>query len=107
MVYDVTNPKSFTDLEAWLEEANRYNCPLSKNYKTGENPFVILCANKTDLPKRAVSREDGMDFAHRHGMYYYETSAATGESVNEALNFLFEKVVGHIFEVRKKLGMID
>jgi len=105
MVYDVTNPRSFQQLDSWLEEANRYNCHLSKQHKTGDAPFVILCANKTDLPKRAVSREDGMDFAHRHGMYYYETSAATGDSVTEALTFLFEKVVGHHMDVRRKLQM--
>lgn len=103
MVYDVTNPKSFADLDSWLEEASRYNCPLSKLHKTGEGPFVVLCANKTDLPRRLVSKEDGMDFASRHGMYYYETSAATGDMVTEALGYLFEKVVRHQDEVRSKL----
>merc|ERR1712217_478648 len=29
LVYDVTNRKSFMDLDNWLEEANRHNCPLS------------------------------------------------------------------------------
>lgn len=105
LTYDVTNARSFADLDLWLEEASRYNCPISKLHKTGEGPFVILCANKSDLPKRAVSRDDGMDFASRHGMYYYETSAATGDSVTEALSFLFEKVVRHHDEVSRKLGM--
>jgi DnaJ family protein C protein 27 len=105
IVYDVTNRRSFAELDSWLEEANRYGCPLSKQHKTGDAPFVILCANKIDLPKRVVSREDGMEFAHLHGMYYYETSAATGDSVSEALTFLFEKVVGHHMDVRRKLKM--
>jgi len=105
MVYDVTNRRSFAELDNWLEEAKTHNCPLSKQHKTGEGPFVVLCANKVDLPKRAVSREDGIEFAHQHGMYYYETSAATGDSVTEALNFLFEKVIGHQLDVRRKLGM--
>lgn len=103
LMYDVTNRRSFTHLDTWIEEANRYNCQLSKTHSTGDSPFVILCANKTDLPKRAVSREDGMEFAARHGMYYYETSAATGDSVTEALTFLFEKIVGRYFDVRTKL----
>jgi DnaJ family protein C protein 27 len=103
VVYDVTNRRSFAELDSWLEEANRYNCPLSKLHKSGDAPFVILCANKADLPKRTVSREEGLDFAHQHGFYYFETSAATGESVNEALSYLFEKVVSHHLEVRRKL----
>lgn len=105
MVYDVTNPRSFQDLEIWLEEAQRHSCPLSKMHKNGDTPFVVLCANKTDLPRRSVSREDGMDFASRHGMYYYETSAATGDSVNDALSYLMEKVVAQQDDVRRKLGM--
>jgi DnaJ family protein C protein 27 len=106
LVYDVTNRRSFTELDSWLDEAARYNLPLSRSQKTAEAPFVIVCANKIDLPtKRAVSREDGMDFASRHGMYYYETSASNGDSVNEALTFLFEKVVSHDTDMRKKLGI--
>lgn len=103
MMYDVTNRRSFNDLDSWLEEARRHNCHLSKQDKNGDAPFVILCANKTDLPKRVVAREDGMEFAARHGMYYYETSAATGEAVTDALSFLFEKVVSRHMDIRKKL----
>lgn len=104
LVYDVTNRKTFTELDNWLEEANRYGCPLSKLHRTGDLPFVILLANKTDLPKRQVQKADGVQFASKHGMYYYETSANSGENVVEALNFLFEKVVGHHLEVRRRLG---
>lgn len=104
LVYDVTNRKSFLELDLWLEEAAKYDCPLSKQNKTGDAPFVVVCANKTDLPKRVVSREDGMEYAHRHGFYYYETSAATGDSVTDALTFVFEKYVGHHMDNRRKLG---
>jgi len=104
LVYDVTNRRSFTDLDLWLEEANRHGCPLSKLHRTGDLPFVILCANKTDLPKRQVAKADGLQFANKHGMFYYETSASTGDCVVEAMNFLFEKVVGSHIEARKRLG---
>lgn len=103
LVYDVTNKKSFRDLDSWLEEANRHGCPLSKVHKTGEMPYVVLLANKTDMPKRQVTAADGMAFASQHGMYYYETSAASGEAVVEAFNFLFDKVVAQHLAVRKKL----
>jgi len=106
MVYDVTNLRSFKELDSWIEEADRCKCPISKLQKTGDAPpFVILCANKSDLPRRAVSKDEGMDFASRHGFYYYETSAATGDSVMEAFSYLFEKVVRHHDEVRSKLQM--
>mmetsp|Transcript_20631 Transcript_20631/g.45196 ORF Transcript_20631/g.45196 Transcript_20631/m.45196 type:complete len:394 (-) Transcript_20631:104-1285(-) len=102
LVFDVTSRGSFSDLDRWLDEASRQGCQLSKMQKTGDVPFVVLCANKTDLPKRIVSKTEGMQFAAKHGMYYYETSAASGESVNEALNHLFGKVVGHHVEQGRK-----
>lgn len=106
LVYDVTNPKSFRDLPQWIDEARRFNCHLSKKDRTGGVlPIVLLCANKVDLPKRIVSKADGVDFAAEHGMYYFETSAATGDCVMEAMNLLFEKVVGNHIETAKKIAM--
>lgn len=104
MVFDVGNLKSFTDLEHWLEEARRHRCPLSKQHRSGDGPVVVLCANKTDAPKRVVSKADGMDFAAQHGMQYFETSAATGENVTEAMNFLFSQVVTNHVVMGKRLG---
>lgn len=108
LVYDVTSRKSFADLEFWLEEANRLNCPLSKLQKSGGNqtpPAVALCANKIDLPKRQVSRGDGEDFAYKHGLRYFETSASNGDAVMDAMTYLFEQVVSHHIELGKKVAM--
>jgi DnaJ family protein C protein 27 len=104
LVYDVTNKKSFSELDDWLDESRRYKCPLSKMHRSGDLPYVILCANKVDLPKRVVTAAEGQAFAARHGMFYYETSAATGESVVEAMNFLFEQIVQRHNHDRKRLG---
>ncbi|CAJ1371438.1 unnamed protein product [Effrenium voratum] len=105
LVYDVTNRKSFADLTLWLEEAQAHNCPLSRSEKSGSLPAVALCANKVDLGRRAVSRAEGEDFAQSHGMRYFETSAATGEQVTEAMNYLFEQAVNHHLEIGRKIAM--
>jgi len=104
LVFDVTNRTSFTDLEAWLEEAHSHKCPLSKMQSCAELPFVILCGNKTDSNRRVVSKAEGMQFANTHGMQYYETSAAQGDSMHEAMNYLFERIVDYNMEARKRLG---
>lgn len=104
LVFDATSRKSFADLDGWLEEAKDRGCPLSKLYRSGDSPFVMLCANKVDLPKRAVTKAEGVQYAMKHGMFYYETSAATGDGVNEAMNDLFEKVLLHHIDVRKRLA---
>lgn len=103
LVYDVTSYNTFQNLGVWLEEANRHNCPVSKAHKSGESPVVVLCANKTDAGKRAVTKADGMQFAATHGMYYFETSAATGENVADAMSTLFDKVALQLQEARDRL----
>lgn len=104
LVYDVTNRDSFAELETWLDEAKANHCPVSRQHRgsTAALPVGILCANKTDLPRRQISRADGERFAAEHGLLYYETSAATGENVNEVFSKLFEEVVRQHLETRKK-----
>mmetsp|Transcript_1592 Transcript_1592/g.4100 ORF Transcript_1592/g.4100 Transcript_1592/m.4100 type:complete len:348 (+) Transcript_1592:37-1080(+) len=103
LVYDVTNHKTFTDLELWLEEAKTHRCPLSCQHGLG--PSVILLANKTDLPKRTVTKAEGLQFAREHGMHYFETSASGGDNVQEALDFLFNQIITRHKEERKKLNL--
>lgn len=105
LTYDVTDGTSFKKLQNWLEEARSHKVPISSKDKAGDVPFVILCANKIDLPSRQVSKAEGLQYASQHGMYYYETSANSGENVNESLNFLFEKIVGHMLEMRRKYNL--
>ncbi|KAJ3305220.1 Ras- protein Rab-2-B [Kappamyces sp. JEL0829] len=53
----------------------------------------ILVANKCDQEsKRQVSREEGMEFAKRHGLLYIETSAKSGKNVEELFTTLAQEV---------------
>ena len=46
-------------------------------------------ANKIDLEeKRVITQEQGKAFAASKNMPYFETSAKTGEGLNEALDYL-------------------
>eukprot|EP00913_Durusdinium_trenchii_P018004 g16918.t1 len=72
----------------------------------GVKPVRVLGHDlKLDLGRRAVSRAEGEDFAASHGMRYFETSAATGEQVTEAMNYLFEQAVNHHLEIGRKIAM--
>eukprot|EP00929_Paragymnodinium_shiwhaense_P121636 TRINITY_DN93957_c0_g1_i1.p1 TRINITY_DN93957_c0_g1~~TRINITY_DN93957_c0_g1_i1.p1 ORF type:complete len:386 (+),score=46.82 TRINITY_DN93957_c0_g1_i1:127-1284(+) len=104
LVYDVTNRTTFTDLESWLDEAKRHGCSLSRVQGSSEMPIVVLCANKVDLPRRAVSQAEGVAFANDHNMHYFETSAFNGQAVQDAMNCLFERIAACLLETRKKLG---
>jgi DnaJ family protein C protein 27 len=81
LVYDVTNPRTFAQLEQWLSEAQRYGA---------KDLVVMVCANKIDLAaKRAVSEADGRKWAAAKGYAYWETSASTGQNVNAMFEQMF------------------
>lgn len=78
LVYDISNPVSFQNLDLWVKE-------LEEN--VGSKIPVLLIANKLDL-ERKVSFEDGLAYAKKHGFLFTEASAKTGEGVKEAFQRL-------------------
>ena len=81
LIYDVTSQKTFDDLQGWIESIEK-----AKDLKTF--PFIIM-ANKIDLKdKRVITQEQGKAFAASKNMPYFETSAKTGQGLNEALDYL-------------------
>ena len=101
MVYDCTNRTSFTDLSFWIDEIKKHT-----NINT---MAMLLIANKTDLRedgKNHVTTEEGKAlaeqwattlFENKWDVPFIETSAKTGENIQEAFNDL-----GHIFVAVKK-----
>lgn len=95
LVYDITRRETFNHLSAWLEDAREHANP---------NMTVMLIGNKSDLSsKRAVSVEEGQQFAAEHGLIFLETSAKTAEHVEEAFlataENIYQKIVRGEFDV--------
>ena len=87
LTYDITDKSSFTSLNKWLSDVKD---------NVVEGTFIILCGNKIDLNnKRAVPKEDGEKFAQENNIAYAETSATTGEGINE----LFNTIIGNFCDV--------
>jgi small GTP-binding protein len=83
LVYDVTRPKTFQNVKAWLEEIRRFTpSPLQ----------LTLVGNKVDL-SREVKREDGEKLAKGMGADFFETSAKTGENVETAFANMAKKLL--------------
>ena len=54
---------------------------------------VVLLGNKADLQdSRAVDSNEARSLAENLGLRYFETSAATGQNVNEAVEALLDQV---------------
>ncbi len=80
LVYDVTRRDSFDALERWLEELKKE----VGNPSEVDKIVFIVCANKTDtVSNRSVNESEGRLWAESKGFLYFETSAQSGEGVQE------------------------
>lgn len=76
MVYDITRRSTYNHLSSWLTDARNLTNP---------NTVIFLIGNKSDLEaQRDVTREEAEQFAQENGLMFLETSARTGENVEEA-----------------------
>lgn len=101
LVYDVSDRSSFEALEPWLNELRAE----IGNPAEIDNIVFIVCANKTDK-RRAVDETEGKLWADSKGFYYFETSAQTGEAVNEMFQTLFEEVIKAVENGGKKVPVV-
>ena len=91
LVYDVTNSDSFDDLKSWIDSIKNH---LGEKYASF--PAIII-GNKVDLQdNREISNEDASKFAKDNNYKYFETSAKTGEGVDEAVR----EIVNQILKVK-------
>ncbi|XP_022306769.1 ras-related protein Rab-27B-like isoform X1 [Crassostrea virginica] len=86
LLFDLTNEQSFLNIRNWLTQL--------QTHAYCENPDIILCGNKADLEdQRKVSEERAREIAEKHGLPYFETSAATGQNVAKVVECLLDMVM--------------
>ena len=90
LVYDITNPDSFNNLEKWINEIKHY-CNL-------ESVQMVLIGNKLDQEDdRKVPTEAGQKFADRYGMpTFVEMSAMNIDNLpllEETLTVLAQRML--------------
>merc|ERR1712118_440126 len=95
LVYDITRRETFNHLANWLEDARQHANP---------NMTIMLIGNKSDLThRRAVTTEEGQQFAQEHGLVFMETSAKTAHNVEEAFintaSNIYTKIEQGVFDV--------
>lgn len=88
LVYDVTRHKTYKNIHNWFEEIKEVTPKIS----------LILVGNKIDLKdQREVSREEGEELANELGISYIETSAKTGENIDDAFRMLALEMIKRFF----------
>uniref|UniRef100_A0A3Q2TLC1 small monomeric GTPase n=1 Tax=Fundulus heteroclitus TaxID=8078 RepID=A0A3Q2TLC1_FUNHE len=86
LLFDLTNEQSFLNVRNWMSQL--------QIHAYCENPDVVLCGNKCDLSdQRAVSQDEARQLAEKYGITYFETSAASGQNVSEAVDVLLDLIM--------------
>ena len=94
IVYDITDDSSFNSVKQWIEDVQSF---------ANKGTNLVLVGNKVDLNnKRKISKEEGQNLAKEYGMDFYESSALTGENINDIFEGICQKVNQQIDE-----GKID
>jgi Ras-related protein Rab-2A len=84
VVYDITSRKSFENIVHWIEDVHK---------ESPKTISIILIGNKIDLEdKRIVSYDEGNEFAIKNGIIFMETSAKSGEGVEEIFKKSAEEI---------------
>ncbi len=87
-MYDISSRDSFERLANWVQDART----LARADTT-----VILIGNKTDLKdKREVTFLEASRFAQEHDLLFLETSALTGDGVEEGFMRLAKTVLAKV-----------
>ena len=75
IVYDISNRKSFENLQAWVDFVNNI-----------ENSNIVIIGNKIDLENhREVSYEEAKQFSDDKNYEFFEVSAKDDTNLNEML----------------------
>jgi small GTP-binding protein len=90
LVFSVDNRETFDKLDEWVQ--NIYDSvPV-------EEKVIFLVGNKIDSPNRVVKKEEAEAYAQNKKFPYYETSAKTGEGIEQ----LFDELYNKIYNLNKK-----
>ncbi|XP_061409878.1 ras-related protein Rab-27A-like isoform X2 [Lethenteron reissneri] len=80
VIFDLTSEQTFLNVRNWLNQLQMHAyC---------ESPDIVLCGNKSDLSEHNITQKQAKEFAEKHGMPYFETSARTGNNVVPAVETL-------------------
>ena len=84
VVYDITNKFTFDSVDKWVQDL----------YSFGDKDLtLLLVGNKSDLEdKRQVNKENGEEKAKSFGLGFIETSAYSGDNIDQAFDIMLKEV---------------
>lgn len=115
-VYDISDKKSFKNINTWLEDV--HSCNSIKNFN--ESKLKLLIGNKKDLRKidernkesEFVDEKEGLSIAENNNLLFMETSAKENINVKEAFKLIAKQLVNECsnnieYEYNLNRGIIE
>jgi len=87
LVYDINSRETYNHLISWLTDARTLARP---------DITVVVVGNKSDLKQREVTLLEASRFAQENDLLFMETSAVTGDCVDEVFVKCAAKILGKI-----------
>jgi len=87
LVFDLTREQTYTETRKWLTEVRQF---------AGEKIPFVLIGNKADLIEdvgEVIDRAEARKFAESEGSIYLETSAKTGQAVDDSFTELTRRII--------------
>uniref|UniRef100_A0A2C9KT39 SOCS box domain-containing protein n=1 Tax=Biomphalaria glabrata TaxID=6526 RepID=A0A2C9KT39_BIOGL len=85
LVFDVTNATTFDSLDQWLREITQYSSNSAQ---------IFIVGNKVDLKhNRSVNQNNLKKLLQNYKCQYFETSAVTGEGVNDMFKAMLTTIL--------------
>eukprot|EP00831_Metopus_contortus_P038327 TRINITY_DN30148_c0_g1_i1.p1 TRINITY_DN30148_c0_g1~~TRINITY_DN30148_c0_g1_i1.p1 ORF type:complete len:207 (-),score=29.22 TRINITY_DN30148_c0_g1_i1:135-755(-) len=91
LVYDATDPKSFEEIENWMQQLDNHAKPFTQK---------VLVGAKYDKDNVKITPEQGKELGEEYGIRFFQTSSKTGENVDETFNFLARAVLENNIDIK-------
>ena len=83
LTYAINERDSFDDIENWVKQIKLH---------ASDSVMKVLVGNKADMSDRRVRYEEGEALAKEMGVPFFETSAKTGQNVEEMFQLMAEEI---------------
>lgn len=85
LLFDYAKPENFSHITKWIEE--------TQHFITNKTIPIILIGNKIDISTdRADLKNQAQQLAEQHKFSFFETSAFTGEGIDELFTFFISNL---------------